>query len=233
VNDFTKGLNDLIDVITRPLFTLGSTGVSIGRLIVAVALTLAVLWLSRFSERALQRLAAHRPQQFSVASAHALGRISRYVLLVLGIIIALSVSGFNISALAVVGGGLGIGVGLGLQTLFANFVSGIVLLLDRSLKVGDFVDLQSGVRGSVVEIAIRYTQISTNDSVDVLVPNSEFVNGRVANWSFHDTSRRIHIPFTVAYGTDKSLVREAGLAAVEHIEGVIASCQPRNDSFSA
>jgi small-conductance mechanosensitive channel len=88
-----------------------------------------------------------------------------------------------------------------------------VLLLDRSLKVGDFVDLQSGVRGCVVEIAIRYTRVSTNDSVDVLVPNLEFVNRRVTNWTFEDTSPRIHIPFTVAFGTGKQLVRAAGLAA--------------------
>jgi small-conductance mechanosensitive channel len=223
-----KGANDLIDLISRPLFTLGSTGVSIGRLLVALSLTFAVWWLSRFSERALQRLAARRPEQVSVASAYALGRIGRYLLLVIGIIVALTVAGFNISSLAVIGGGLGIGIGLGLQTLFANFVSGIVLLLDRSLKVGDFVDLQSGVRGSVVEIAIRYTRVSTNDSVDVLVPNSEFVNGRVTNWTFRDTNRRVHVPFNVAYGTDKRLVRDAGLAAARGIGGIIHGDEHRS-----
>jgi small-conductance mechanosensitive channel len=228
VNDFVKGFHDLVDLTTRPLFTLGTTGVSIGRIFVALLLSLGVWWLSRFSERALQRLAAHRPQQVSLASAYALGRIGRYLLLIIGVIVALTVAGFNISSLAVIGGGLGIGIGLGLQTLFANFVSGIVLLLDRSLKVGDFVDLQSGVRGSVVEIAIRYTRVSTNDSVDVLVPNSEFVNGRVTNWTFHDTNRRIHIPFTVAYGTDKQVVREAGLAAAKEIAGIIQNDEQRS-----
>ena len=150
-----------------------------------------------------------------------MGRIGRYLLFAVGLVVVLSTAGFNISTLAVIGGGLGVGIGFGLQTLFANFVSGIVLLLDRSLKVGDFVDLQSGVRGCVVEIAIRYTRVSTNDSVDVLVPNSEFVNGRVTNWTFDDTNRRIHIPFTVAYGTDKLLVRDAGLAAAQRIDGII------------
>ena len=150
-----------------------------------------------------------------------MGRIGRYLLLAVGVVVALETAGFSISTLAVIGGGLGIGIGFGLQTLFANFVSGIVLLLDRSLKVGDFVDLQSGVRGCVVEIAIRYTRVSTNDSVDVLVPNSEFVNGRVTNWTFDDTSRRIHIPFSIAYGTDKELVRAAGLAAARRIDGIV------------
>jgi small-conductance mechanosensitive channel len=211
----------LSELISRPLFTVGSTGISIGRIVYAIALILAIFWFARFSERGLQRLAARRPQQFSAASAYALGRIGRYLLLSVGVVAALETAGFSISTLAVIGGGLGIGIGFGLQTLFANFVSGIVLLLDRSLKVGDFVDLQSGVRGCVVEIAIRYTRVSTNDSVDVLVPNSEFVNGRVTNWTFDDTSRRIHIPFNIAYGTDKELVRAAGLAAARRIEGIV------------
>jgi small-conductance mechanosensitive channel len=175
------GLNDLLEFMSRPLFTLGGTGIGISRILITVALILLVVWLARQSDRTLQRLAAHRPQQFSAASAYALGRIVRYLLLSVGLIIALNAVGVNLSTIAVIGGGLGIGIGFGLQPLFANFVSGIVLLCDRSLKVGDFVDLQSGVRVHVVEIAIRYTRVSTNDSVDVLVPNSEFINGRVTN----------------------------------------------------
>ncbi len=223
MSDISMALADFNELISRRLFTLGSTDISLGRILLALALILATIWLSRFSERWLQRLAARRPQQFSAASAYAFGRIGRYLLLAIGVVVALTTAGLNISTLAVIGGGLGIGVGFGLQTLVANFVSGIVLLLDRSLKVGDFVDLQSGVRGRVVEIAIRYTRVSTNDSVDVLVPNSEFVNGRVTNWTFDDTNRRIHIPFTVAYGTDKQLVRAAGLAAASRIEGIIVT----------
>ena len=78
-----------------------------------------------------------------------------------------------------------------------------------------------------MEIAIRYTRVSTNDSVGVLVPNSEFVNGRVINWTFDDTNRRIHIPFTVAYGTDKQLVRDAGLAAANRVKGIIVDDEQR------
>jgi small-conductance mechanosensitive channel len=221
MNETTKAVRDIADFMSRPLFTVGATGISIDRIVLTILLALLVIRVAGLSERALQRVAARRPEQFSAASAYALGRIARYLLLVIGLVLVLDASGLSFSTLAVIGGGLGIGIGFGLQTLFANFVSGIVLLLDRSLKVGDFVDLQSGVRGSVVEIAIRYTRVSTNDAVDVLVPNSEFISGRVTNWTFDDTKRRIHIPFSVAYGTDKHLVREAGLAAVNGIEGVI------------
>jgi small-conductance mechanosensitive channel len=220
MGDLSKGWHDVLRFLGEPLFSIGDTAFSPARLVVVALVILLASWFSRFGERALRRLVQGRATQLSEGSAYALGRIVRYVLLVGGVLFSLSLAGVNFSSLAVVGGALGLGVGIGLQPLFANFVSGIVLLLDRTLKVGDFVDLQSGVRGRVVEIAMRYTRVSTNDSVDVLVPNSEFVNGRVTNWTFDDASRRLHIPFGVAYGSDKGKCREAGIAAAGRIEGV-------------
>jgi len=96
-----------------------------------------------------------------------------------------------------------------------------VILFERSVKVGDFVDLQSGVMGRVSEISMRYTRITTNDSVDIFVPNSELTSGRVINWSYGHNFRRIHVPFGVAYGSDKQQVREAGQAAAKSVEGTI------------
>ena len=154
-------------------------------------------------------------------AAYALGKLGKYIVFIIGATMGLDTMGLDLSKLALIGGAIGVGVGFGLQNIVSNFVSGIILLVERSLKVGDFVDLQSGVRGRVVEIAMRYTRVSTNDSVDVLVPNSEFVNGRVTNWTFDDFNRRIHVPFGVAYGTDKEKVKAAGIAAAARIPGVI------------
>jgi small-conductance mechanosensitive channel len=81
------------------------------------------------------------------------------------------------------------------------------------------VDLQSGVMGKVIEINLRYTRITTTDLIDIIVPNSEFITGRVVNWTLGERSRRIHVPFGVAYGTDKQLVREAGIAAAVSVAG--------------
>ena len=119
------------------------------------------------------------------------------------------------TSLAFLGGAIGVGIGFGLQNIFSNFISGIIILVEKTLKIGDFVELQSGVRGTVAEIGMRYTRVTTNDSVDVLVPNSEFINGRVTNWTFTDRTRRIGVPFGVAYGSDKNEVREAALAAAK------------------
>ena len=221
MNELSIGWSDVIAFLGKPLFVLGDTPLSPIRMLLILFAIILALRISRFGEQTFNRLIRRRTTPLSEGSAYALGRIVRYVLLLVGLLISLSLAGVNFASLAVVGGALGLGLGIGLQPLFANFVSGIVLLIDRTLKVGDFVDLQSGVRGRVVEIAMRYTRVSTNDSVDVLVPNSEFVNGRVTNWTFDDASRRLHVPFGVAYGSDKVIVREAGIAAASTIEGVL------------
>ncbi len=207
----------------------GSVALSIGnfriemqQILLFVALVLVVVLAGRITEQAVRRLGRRWAGGDHVyPAAYALGRISKYVVLILGVWIGLDLMGLDLSKLALVGGAIGVGLGFGLQNIVSNFVSGVILLAERSLKVGDFVDLQSGVRGRVVEIATRYTRVSTNDSVDVLVPNSEFVNGRVTNWTFDEFNRRLHVPFGVAYGTDKVKVKAAAVAAAARIEGVI------------
>lgn len=162
-----------------------------------------------------------RPMGGDYSVAYAVGRLARYAIWTVGVIVALQFAGLDLSSFALIGGAVGVGIGVGLQNIVGNFFSGIILLIERSLKVGDFVDLQSGVRGRVREIALRFTRVTTNDQVDVLVPNSEFVNGRVTNWTFDDANRRVRVAFGVAYGSDKELVREAGLAAAARVDGIL------------
>jgi small-conductance mechanosensitive channel len=131
--------------------------------------------------------------------------------------IALDAIGIDLTAFAVFSGAVGVGIGFGLQAIFSNMVSGIIMLFERSVKVGDFVDLQSGVTGEVKEINIRSTLVTTNDNIDVLVPNSEFINGRVTNWTLRDEHKRLRIPFGVAYGSNKEQVRKAALEAANEV----------------
>ena len=140
-----------------------------------------------------------------------------YLLVVLGVMWALDAIGIPLGKLGLFAGAIGVGLGFGLQAIFSNFISGLILLFDKSLKVGDFVELASGVHGEVRDIKIRATTIVTNDNIDILVPNSEFVSGRVVNWTYRDVSRRIRIPFGVAYGTDKELVKKAALEAAAEV----------------
>lgn len=170
MNELSTGWRDVLAFLTHPWFVVGGTPVSPARLFMVLVAILLGFWIARFGEQGFRKLVSHRATHLSEGSAYALGRIVRYVLLLTGLLIALSLMGINFSSLAVVGGALGLGVGIGLQPLFANFISGIVLLLDRTLKIGDFIDLQSGVRGRVVEIAMRYTRIATNGRLTCSCP---------------------------------------------------------------
>jgi len=214
--------SDLYALLSRTLFSVGKTPVTLLSLVLTMVLVGGIWWLSSALERTMLRGAQRGSDQPDhVARLHLLSRLVRYVVWVLGTIVVLNYVGIDLTSVALVGGAVAFGLGFGLQNVFSNFISGIIILLEGSMRVGDFVDLQSGVRGHVREIAMRYTRVTTNDAIDVLVPNSEFINGRVINWTFDATYRRMRIPFGVAYGTPKETVREAAIAAAKRVEGVL------------
>jgi small-conductance mechanosensitive channel len=220
--NFSDALALANQALGAPLFSLGATRITVGGLLTALVFVVGIWWFASLLESSVHRVTrryADEPWKF--ARIHMLSRLLRYTVWVLGTLVGLNYLGIDLSNIALLGSALAVGLGFGLQNIFSNFVSGIIILLERSLKVGDFVDLQSGVRGHVREIAMRYTRVTSNDALDILVPNSEFINGRVVNWTFDDSYRRMHIPFGVAYGTPKEKVREAGMAAVKQVAGVI------------
>ncbi|OAI17773.1 hypothetical protein A1359_05685 [Methylomonas lenta] len=204
----------LSDHLEASLFKISETPVTLlGILRVIVVITLA--WgLSHFVRRGLTHLSER--QGGSLTYLYTLGRLAHYLILIIGISIGLSSIGVDLSNFALIAGALSLGVGFGLQAIVSNFVSGLIVLFERSLRIGDFVELSSGLAGEVKAINVRSTLVTTTDMVDILVPNSEFVNGQVINWTLTDASRRIHIPFGVAYGSDKDLVRKAALEAVNN-----------------
>lgn len=201
--------------------TLGSARITVTGVLGLLLIAALAWWFARWTEYAVRRLVAKRSaggDEFPVA--YTVARLTRYIVWAIALTVGLQSLGLDLSSFALIGGALGVGIGFGLQNVVSNFISGVILLVDRSLKIGDFVELESGVRGQVMEVSLRCTRIMTNDLVDILVPNSEFVNGRVTNWTYDEFSRRLRIPFGVAYGSDKALVREAGLTAAAHVPGV-------------
>ncbi len=198
------------------LFTVGNTPVTVLGLLRVVVIVVAAWWLSKVIRHGISRIAT-RWEGMSQASVYTLGRLIHYTVLALGLLIGLSTIGIDLTNFALMVSALGVGIGFGLQSMVSNFVSGLIILFERSIKIGDFVELESGVFGEVHEINIRSTRITTNDNIDILVPNSEFINGRVINWTLEEVNRRIRIPFGVAYGTDKERVRQAVLAAAARV----------------
>ena len=209
----------------RPLEYFG-LDVTVGGLVAAV-LAVAGAWLLSVLVRRWLGGYARRNPNANRASLYTVSRLAQYVLLSVGVLIGLDRAGIPVSKLTVFAGAIGVGLGFGLQAIFSNFVSGLILLFDRSLKVGDFVELESGARGEVRDIKIRATRIATNDNIDILVPNSEFVTGKVTNWTLYDGSRRVRIPFGVGYGSDKEAVRAAALEAAAEVPFTLAHDGPR------
>jgi small-conductance mechanosensitive channel len=211
-----NSLDGAYSMFSASLFEINETPVTLfGLLRVVFFVTLA--WLvSKVLRRGLARLAQRRAN-VSQSSLYALGRVFHYAILAIGILIGLSSIGIDFTKFALLASALGIGIGFGMQALIGNFVAGLIILFEKSLKVGDFVELQSGVTGEVKEINMRSTLVTTNDNVDILVPNSDFITKEVTNWTLREAHRRIRVPFGVAYGTDKDLVRKAGLEAAENV----------------
>lgn len=216
-----ESLSGLSETLKTRLFTLGEATISVGSLLQALIFVVAIWWLASFIERSVHRLTSRYNEPWRFARIHLISRMLRYLIWIFGTLFGLNYLGIDLTNIALLGSAFAVGLGFGLQNVFSNFVSGIIIMLERGLKVGDFVELESGVRGHVREIAMRYTRVTSNDSLDVLVPNSEFINGRVVNWTLDDAHRRMHIPFGVSYGAPKELVLEAGIAAARRVNGVV------------
>lgn len=196
---------------------IGDTRLSIYVILKGLIFASLLLWLASFLSRIVNaRITSTSALTPSVQTL--IAQSIRLILLFGAAMIALSVIGIDLTALAVFSGAVGVGIGFGLQSVFSNLVAGIILLFERSIKVGDFIELSDGIQGTVREITIRSTLVTTNDNVDVLVPNSEFITKQMTNWTLRDANRRWRIPFGVAYGTDKDLVRKAGLEAAHEVE---------------
>ncbi len=211
-------------LLDHRLFRIGGTPItvenaltSLGILIIAFALARALRWFI------VNRL----PSRHSIAlgTRYAIGRILGYVILFLGATVALQALGVNLAALAVFGGALGIGLGIGLQDIAKNFVSGLIILFERPVQVGDRIEI-GDVTGDVVEVRARATVVRTNDDVHLIVPNSKFISDTVTNRSFGHPRVRYRIPVSVAYGSDPRGVVKVLLEVAARSPNVLAEPPP-------
>ncbi len=178
-----------------------------------VALLIAVFWISSRTKRFLfNRLLAQSGLDRSLQ--YAIAQVVSNIVLVVGIFIVLENAGIHLAALAVFAGAVGVGVGFGLQNIASNFISGLVILAERPITIGDRVEV-AGIAGQIEHIRARSTVIRTNDNIMMIVPNTKFIDSPVTNWTYGDRRVRFRIPVGVAYGSDVEKVREL-LLAVAH-----------------
>ena len=198
------------------IVSIGSFTLNTYQIVTAVVILIAAAVVAKLACRALGRVIALR-SNIHPSQAYTINRLLSYTIYVIGAFLALSALGVTFEKLALVAGALSVGIGFGLQNIVSNFISGIIILFEKSLRVGDFVELENGVLGEVQEIKIRSTLIRTLGNEDILVPNSEFISKQVTNWTLNDDLKRMSVSFGVAYGTDPNLViNKVTEAAAQH-----------------
>lgn len=224
MDNITSWAKSVVDVLKVPLFTLGDSPFT---LITFIYLVTSTLILS-LAASALNKVIAYRllsKSQIELGVRIALGSIVKYLLLVIGFIIILQTAGINLSSLTILMGALGVGIGFGLQNITNNFVSGIIILLERPIKVGDRIEVDK-VSGNVVDISMRATEILTNDNISIIVPNSQFISQTVINWSHTNRSVRFNFPVGVSYREDPQEVKQVLLDIAMDNPGVLKNPQP-------
>lgn len=204
--------------------TVGTLHLSLLSLIEAGLLLGLLLWgasvLSRLAQFRINRIASLTPSLQVL-----IGNVLRITLIVLAIVIALDTVGIDLTALALFSGAIGVGVGLGLQKVVANFVSGIILLLDRSIKPGDVIEVEQTF-GRITAMAARYVSVRSRDGKEYLLPNEDLITHSVVNWTYSNSQVRLDLPFGVAYGSDLRQVRALGVAAAGTVARVVKTPPP-------
>jgi len=203
---------------------LPAINLSLIQIFMLVALLIAVFWFAAKTkrllfERFLKNTGLDRSWQYAIS------QLVSNVVLVVGVFVVLENTGIHLGALTVFAGAAGVGVGFGLQNIASNFISGLVILAERPITVGDRIEV-AGIAGQVQQIRARSTVILTNDNIAMIVPNKEFIDSPVKNWTYGDPRVRFRIPVGVAYGSDPEQVREALLAAARENQNTLQDPAP-------
>lgn len=217
----------VLNFIKRPLITIANTHISL----LDVFFAFIIFYLSIRYSQSIKELLEKRLQRFPAMD---LGRINitsmivRYLIIIIGIFIALSIVGIDLTTLKVLIGALGVGIGFGLQHMVNNLLSGFIILTDKSIVVNDLIEVD-GLLGLVEAIGLRATIIRTFNNIEVIVPNSELVYNKVTNYTHSDNLIRIDIPIGISYSSDPTRVKEVLIKALSHLENRVE--EPPIDVF--
>ena len=209
--------NLVTSTFAKSVFSIGGTEFSIIRILVLIALFIATIFLSNYLADLL-RTNVLQMTRMTRGSQEIILIIAKYGSIALFSVVLLQANGIDLSSLALIGSALGVGIGFGFQDIARNFASGIVLLFERSIQVGDFIQVGEHL-GVVEEVRTRSIVLKTLDRISIIVPNSRFLSEEVINWNHRRSVTRIHLPIGVEYGSDVKKVKAALLqAAAEHLE---------------
>lgn len=212
-------LDPFFTILNYNIFTLGEANITPLNIIYLILLTVFLFYLSnKFKNILVERILGRT--HLDIGARLAIGTIIRYFLLLVGFLVILQTVGINLTTLNVLAGAVGIGVGFGLQNVVSNFISGLIILFERPVKVGDRIEVD-GIDGKVTSIGARSTTVRSNDNITIIVPNSKFISENVHNWSFENKIVRFRVPIGVAYDSDINLVKRILLEVAEENPDVL------------
>lgn len=217
-------LGPVVGVMDAMAVPLGNYRLSVLLLVKGVVTTALLIWLAntaaRMIEHWLDRIPAITPVMRVLA-----GKLTRVVLLVLAVVLALGSIGIDLTAFAVFSGAVGVGVGFGLQKVVSNLISGVILLLDRSIKPGDVIEVEN-TYGFVNALNARYVAVRTRDGKEFLIPNEDLITQRVTNWSYSNDLIRLHVKVGISYQSDPHAAIRLALEAAREVPRVLAEPEP-------
>ncbi|MEL6869591.1 MAG: mechanosensitive ion channel domain-containing protein [Pseudomonadota bacterium] len=198
-------LDDVSGYLDGVSLTVGDIRISLYVLLRTIIFGAVLFWLGRASSNAGKQ-AIRKQQRLDIGTREVLAKLFEIALFVVVFLLLLQVMGINLTALAVFGGALGVGLGFGLQQIASNFISGLIILLDRSVTIGDYIEMEDGKAGTLRELTMRYGILETFDGKDVMVPNEKFITAQYVNWTHKDPHQRYALELSVAYSTDLDLL---------------------------
>lgn len=217
-------LEKIPEMLAFPLFEVGETTVTLWTVTYLLVLILLFIFLvNRLIDWMVNKLLTRTNMDLS--DRKTTGTIMRYIFLAVGLVIILQSSGVDLTIISVLAGTLGIGVGFGLQNIVNNFVSGLILLFEKPIRVGDRIEVGS-VHGKVTRIGARSATVLTNDNISIIIPNLKFITENIVNWSRADEKVRFRIPIIVAADSDPYLVEQLLLEAAREDPDVLEDPEP-------
>jgi len=213
--------DDVVELLDSAGFSIGTFRFSVLKVLQAVVLVGVALWASTrlgdFLDQRVQRI-----DELTPSLRVLLGKIIRIVLIFIAALVALSGLGIDLTAFTVLSGAVGVGIGFGLQKVVSNFISGIIILMDESIKPGDTIELGETF-GWIRELRARFVSVVTRDGREYLIPNEDFITTQVINWSFSDKFVRLDVPFGVSYDSDPHEVTRLAIEAASGVDRVVSA----------
>lgn len=217
--------DQIVEFLNLPLVTLGNITVTAWKVFYVVLLFVLLVYVTKKIKKWIIHSLLSKTN-LDIGIRTTIGTMFRYMMIVIGFMIIFESAGIDLSTLTVLAGAMGVGIGFGLQNVTNNFVSGLIILIERPIKVGDRIEVGE-IAGDVVNISMRATTVVTNDNISVIVPNSDFISSRVINWSHNDRNVRFSVEVGVSYNEDPEKIKDILLSVADDNSAVLKN--PESD----